>query len=95
MGKSTINGQFSIAMLNYQRVCEIPIEFSGDFSFSSTSGLHQVEVYRPGEFQRPHTHTGSPVVGIIALRRAKIDDFRVRYGKPGQKMSEIDIFRYI
>lgn len=27
-----------------------------------------VEAYRPGEFQHPHTHTGSPMVGIIALR---------------------------
>ncbi|CAJ1344170.1 unnamed protein product [Effrenium voratum] len=27
-----------------------------------------VEVYRAGEFQVSHTHTGSPVVGILALR---------------------------
>ncbi|CAK9049447.1 Hypothetical protein SCF082_LOCUS27409 [Durusdinium trenchii] len=49
----------------YKKVAEanLQVDRRGGFRF-----IPWVEVYRPGEFQHPHAHTGSPVVGIIALK---------------------------
>lgn len=57
--------RISTPLARYKKVAEANLELGRG---RRARFIPWVEVYRPGEFQRPHTHTGSPVVGIIALR---------------------------
>jgi len=62
---ATIVKRISPILGTYKKVSDANLDLSRNRRIRF---IPWVEAYRPGEFQHPHTHTGSPIVGIIALR---------------------------